>query len=278
MLRAVEHIRPMKGGAQSHLLRADDGHYYVVKFQNNPQHRRVLANEYIAARLAQWLELPVPPCDLIEVPASLIAGSPELVLRVAGETLRCSAGLQFASRLPCTNPHIPIFDYLPDAGLELVANLRDFAGMLCFDKWTCNCNGRQVIFCRRHPRSPMRVFMIDQGFCFNAGDWNFPDSPLRGVYSRNRVYQSVQGWESFAPWLARIEQCPEEVVYSCGEHIPPEWYGSWDDLERLLRQLVQRRERLRDLLSAVRASVRNPFPQWRVDVPATISHAAGAGD
>ncbi len=278
MLRAVEHIRPMKGGAQSHLLRADDGHYYVVKFQNNPQHRRVLANEYIAARLAQWLALPVPPCDLIEVPASLIAGSPELVLRVAGEVLRCSAGLQFASRLPCADPHAPIFDYLPDAGLDLVANLRDFAGMLCFDKWTCNCNGRQVIFCRPHPRRPMRVFMIDQGFCFNAGDWNFPDSPLRGVYSRNQVYQAVRGWDSFAPWLARIEQCPEEVIYSCGEHVPPEWYGSWDDLERLLRQLAQRRERLRDLLAAVRASVRNPFPQWRDDVPATVSLAAGAGD
>lgn len=278
MLRAVEHIRPMKGGAQSHLLRADDGYYYVVKFQNNPQHRRVLANEYIAARLALWLELPVPPCDLIEVSASLIAGSPDMVLRVAGQTLRCSAGLQFASRLPGTDPHAPIFDYLPDAGLELVANLHDFAGMLCFDKWTCNCNGRQVIFCRPHPRRAMRVFMIDQGFCFNAGDWNFPDSPLRGVYSRNRVYQAVRGWDSFAPWLARIEQCPEEVIYGCGERIPPEWYGSWDELERLLQQLVRRRERLRDLLAAVRASVRNPFPYWSDAVAAPVSRAAGVGD
>jgi hypothetical protein len=22
--------------------------------------------------------------------------------------------------------------------------------------------------------------MIDQGFCFNAGEWNFPDAPLCG--------------------------------------------------------------------------------------------------
>ena len=34
----------MRGGAQSHLMRCDDGNYYVVKFQNNPQHRRVLVN------------------------------------------------------------------------------------------------------------------------------------------------------------------------------------------------------------------------------------------
>jgi len=27
-----------------------------------------------------------------------------------------------------------------------VDNLHDFAGMLVFDKWTCNTNGRQTVF------------------------------------------------------------------------------------------------------------------------------------
>ncbi len=44
-LAVVQHIRPMRGGSQSHLMRASDGAYHVVKFQNNPQHRGVLANE-----------------------------------------------------------------------------------------------------------------------------------------------------------------------------------------------------------------------------------------
>jgi hypothetical protein len=48
MVLAVEHIRRMRGGAQSHLMRCDDGGYYVVKFQNNPQHLRILANEMLA--------------------------------------------------------------------------------------------------------------------------------------------------------------------------------------------------------------------------------------
>jgi len=43
----------MRGGAQSHLMRCDDG-YYVVKFQNNPLHRRVLVNEL----LGTWPILP----------------------------------------------------------------------------------------------------------------------------------------------------------------------------------------------------------------------------
>jgi len=34
------------------LMLGADGHVYVVKFQNNPQHTRVLANELLASRLA----------------------------------------------------------------------------------------------------------------------------------------------------------------------------------------------------------------------------------
>src|SRR5215471_5409809 len=35
---ARPHIREMRGGAPAHLLEADDGRFYIVKFKNNPQH------------------------------------------------------------------------------------------------------------------------------------------------------------------------------------------------------------------------------------------------
>ena len=72
MPTALEHIRPMRGGSQAQLMRADDGHCYVVKFANNPQHRRVLANEWLAGRLVQALGLPVPPMAMIQVPPVLV--------------------------------------------------------------------------------------------------------------------------------------------------------------------------------------------------------------
>ena len=65
-------------------------------------------------------------------------------------------------------------------------NLNDFAGMLVFDKWTCNTNGRQTVFFSQQRKAGEQAVvryktrMIDQGFCFNAGEWNFPDAPLRG--------------------------------------------------------------------------------------------------
>jgi len=63
---AVQHVRRMRGGAQSHLMRCSDGHFYVVKFQGNPQHTRVLSNEMLATRLAQAAGLPVPATEVVE--------------------------------------------------------------------------------------------------------------------------------------------------------------------------------------------------------------------
>jgi len=47
MKRALEQIPRMREGAQSQLMRCSDGHYYVVKFPNNPQHQRVPVNEMV---------------------------------------------------------------------------------------------------------------------------------------------------------------------------------------------------------------------------------------
>ena len=89
----------MRGGAQSHLMLASDGHPYVVKFQNNPQHVRVLANELLATRLAEAVGLSVPACDVVEVTDWLIEHSKDLSLDLGQSQERCTAGLQFGSRL-----------------------------------------------------------------------------------------------------------------------------------------------------------------------------------
>ena len=72
---AVQAIRRMRGGAQSQLMLGADGKLWVVKFQNNPQHVRVLANELIATRLAQTVGLTVPSSDVVEVTEWLIANT-----------------------------------------------------------------------------------------------------------------------------------------------------------------------------------------------------------
>ena len=91
-ISALQHIRPLRGGAQAHLLRASDGSYYVTKFQNNPQHVRVLANEMLASRLGVLLGLPMPRAEVIEVAEWLIAHTPDLRIRLAGQDIPCQSG------------------------------------------------------------------------------------------------------------------------------------------------------------------------------------------
>jgi len=111
--------------------------------------------------------------------------------------------------------------------------------------------------------------MIDQGFCFNASEWSFPDAPLRGLYARNQVYEGVTGMESFAPWLEQLEkQITESTFEAITREIPPAWYdGDFDALRRLSDQLLQRRSRIEELIVAARKSNRQPFPNW---IPKTM--------
>jgi len=265
MPRALEHIRRMRGGAQAHLMRCDDGFYYIVKFQNNPQHLRILVNELLGTRLAARLGLPTPPVAVVEVARELIEYTSDLVIQLGSGRIACQAGWQFGSRFPGDPTGMAVHDFLPDEQLREVENLPDFAGMLVFDKWTCNTNGRQAIFLLEAGKSRYQAMMIDQGFCFNAGEWNFPDAPLRGLYARHRVYESVRDMESFEPWLDRIEKRVNAALFDeLTKDIPPEWY-TWDHdaLFRLLEQLDRRRKRVPEWILEAKKSYRQPFANWR---------------
>jgi hypothetical protein len=263
MVLSVEQIRRMRGGAQGHLMRCDDGGYYVVKFQNNPQHLRILANEMLGTRLAERMGLPVPRAEVVQVRRELIELTADLVIQLGVGRTRCLAGKQFGSRFPGNPACLKVQDFLPDEELGEVGNLTDFAGMLVYDKWTCNTNGRQAIFFVENDR--YQALMIDQGFCFNAGEWNFPDAPLRGIYPRHRVYEHVTSIESFEPWLTCVEQCINKALLAeIAEGIPSEWYGEeYEKLRELLLRLDQRRGRVRELIVAARDSGRQPFPNWK---------------
>ncbi len=262
-IAAVQYIKRMRGGAQAHMLRCSDKELYVVKFLNNPQHVRVLANELLSTRLAGHIGLPVPATEIVSVDEWLIEHTPELCIQRQHDVVRCQPGLQFGSRYVLNPLKGQVFDYLPVDVLCRVHNFKDFCGMLLCDKWMGNVDGRQAAFARRLRSHKYRTFFIDQGHCFNAGEWTFPDHPLRGVYAQNEVYANVRGWDSFEPWLSRIENVEESGIWAVANEIPLEWYGARrGELDVLLRALFARRGIVRGLVRTFRDSVRNPFPQW----------------
>lgn len=263
---AVEFIRRMRGGSQPFLIACDDGHTYVVKFQNNPQHVRILANEMLASRLAQLIGLPVPGFAMVEVSPNLISGTPLLKFETSARVEECAAGVHFGSRFPGTPSRTLVVDFLPDRLLRRVNNLVSiFLGAYVLDKWTCNCDGRQVIFSRTIDQSGGRysATLIDHGFCFNDGEWNFPDSPIRSLYPRRLVYESVRGFQSFEPFLSRVENIQAAELEDSLRGVPTEWCGGeLQQLSRLVERLYERRRRIRQLIVDARQSSLRPFPNW----------------
>ena len=275
-ISAIQHIRPLRGGAQSHLLRASDGNWYVIKFKNNPQHIRVLANEMFATNLGLQLGLPMPPAEVIEVSDWLIEHSPGLRLQLAGLQLPFKSGKQFGSLYVGQDHPGLTFDYLPNEMLQNVRNIGDFARVLVLDKWASNSDGRQAVFSRKSARTgKYTATFVDQGYCFNASEWTFPDYPLRGVYASNSVYERVSGWDCFEPAVSRAETMDHNAIWRCAADIPAEWYeGDRGGLESLVQQLFRRRGQIRKLIDDFRTSPRKPFPNWKDSMSVAVTATA----
>lgn len=274
-LIARRHIRKMRGGAQSHLIEAGDGNFYIVKFRNNPQHRRILVNELIAAEFLKFLQIASPPVALIDVTADFLRDNPEVSFTLGARTIPAEPGWHFGSRHPGHPERDAVYDFVPDTLLEQVTNGADFLGMLVFDKWMSNADGRQCVFFRARIRQVSAAggerdtkgfvaWMIDHGYVFGGPEWQFQDSPVQGLYARPQVYQRVRSLADFSPWLEQVMYFPEHVVDRALKQVPPQWMnGEEAELESLLEKLLKRRKRIPELLEGVRAARSSPFPNWR---------------
>lgn len=274
-LGALRHIRKLRGGAQAHLIECSDGHFYVVKYANNPQHRRILVNEWIASALLRHLQIPAPDTAIVELDGKFIEQHPECRMQLGSREILPEPGWHFGSRYPGHPERLATYDFVPDQLLKQVHNLTDFLGALVFDKWTGNADSRQSVFFRAqinewlpaaeaHPRKLGFVaLMIDHGYVFNGPHWELINSPVQGLYTRKSVYNAVRSVENFQPWLDRVENFPDFVLDGALKTLPPQWLdGDDSDLERVLLQLLKRRKRIRDLLADARLAKVNPFANW----------------
>jgi hypothetical protein len=262
----------MRGGAQAHLIEAGDGHCYVVKFKNNPQHRRILVNEWMATAFLRYLQISTPDPAVIEVDDAFIGSNPEAAIQLGSRRLPPAEGWHYGSRFPGDPSRLSVFDFLPDVLLPKVVNLAEFAGVFVFDKWAGNSDARQSIYYRaklpaaadEEPRAGFVACMIDHGYVFDGPHWSFSDSPLQGLYFRPQVYEHVRGWPDFEPWLERVVSFPEEVIDSALRQLPRQWLdGEESEIEALLERLLARRRHVARLIEETRKSRPDRFPNWR---------------
>lgn len=275
-IRARNLIRKMRGGAQAHLIEAEDGGFYVVKFTNNPQHRRILINEWVACVFLRYLQVHVPETAVIELTSDFITSHSDLYISIGSNRQAVAPGFHFGSRMAVHPERVAVFDFLPDKLLCKVENRGDFLGALVFDKWVANSDSRQAVFFRARARSwtplkgeaPARIGffaqMIDHGFAFNGPHWRFQDSPIQGLYFRTSVYDEVRSLDSFQPWLDMVTNFPIEVIDSAWKEIPRAWLdGDEQALEQMFELLLKRRSQIVILIDDMHRQRSGAFPNWR---------------
>jgi hypothetical protein len=278
---AITWLRPMRGGSQTHLIKASDGHHYVVKLTNNPQGLRTLINEWISQRILTHLRIPCPEVEIIDLPQPFIEANPKLGILRNQIVQPPPSGWHFGSRYPGDPTILTVFDILPDIQLVSCRNVHHFPAILCFDKWAANADSRQCVFYRarladvlpsedkfQDPESAMRglvASMIDHGYCFNGTYWDFPDAPGYGLYHRPEVYRKVRGWAEFEPWLERIQSFPTDIFDKILHEIPRAWLPAdqQDEITNLFDRLLSRRAKVPHLIEAVHNRYPTHFPNWR---------------
>ncbi len=304
-VQGMEQIRRMRGGSQPHMMRCADKRskdlYFIVKFKNNPQSRRVLVNDLFCSTLARKVALPVPRVALVDVIEDMVRYTPALQVEFPYSRIPCDPGLQFGSAYVGNPRYGIVFDALFDQDYRKISNVRHFIGMLAFDVWTCNTDGRQAVYIRTDDEEDLQedgpgsaerpmlkkegfeAFMIDQGFCFNGEDWSFPN-PAGGInsmiYFRPSVYDKITDIDSFEPWLSNIQKVSAESMHSLAADLPNEWFveGERDLFDQVVAGLDGRRRQLADMLLLLIKRKRDSFKNWKPKMSTFIPARARGGN
>ncbi|MGA9624179.1 MAG: HipA family kinase [Bryobacteraceae bacterium] len=250
----------MRGTAQAHLLECDDGSFYVVKFSNNPQGgRRVLDNEFVSSLLLKRLGIHTPEIAVVNLGSDFLKANPEVRFsQGSNQTAVPEIGPHFGSLHVGGPVPATVFDSLPSAMLSEVVNRGDFLGVMAFDKWVSNADGRQAVFYRARISSEMPGYpsvgwvaqFIDNGLAFQGCDWTFYDSPVQGIYRRRIVYGRRPSIRDFDPWVSAIMDIDQNVLNGVFMMLPSNWIeGHEYKFRQVLKQLCDRRESVQRLLA-----------------------------
>ena len=253
---AVKQIGPLDGsGSKAQLILFDDGQQYVVKFKGNFQGPRVLANELIASRLAQMLQLPIAEFQVVRVPQIFIDFEPDMARRPF------IGGLQFGSLFyanALASPTQTMLGHLDNP--TLLASIVVFDHLI--NNWDRSCHGDNVLFL---PGSPPQLLLIDHGHAFLGPEWTveelqantLPVKPLFGNFYRIMAPYLVG--DVFAESLERVERLQRQQLAALMVDIPLEWGIYEAEQEALIEFLLARKDQVRPTIAKLQR--RGRFPQ-----------------
>jgi hypothetical protein len=221
MLKAVKYFGDVGIGVTSpQLFRADDRKIYVVKLQYGQLGSKVLANEFIAAKIGGIMGLCFPFSDIIEITEEIISQSSHLT------RLGAIPGLHFASRF------LNHTEYMKKNNLNKAVNTLEMAGVILFDHMFHNSdrnnNTKNILLRKEH--TGFRIYAIDNSHLIRSGKWTLKTiNSLSGAifpYCRQSyglLLKDHLSPQDFLPYIEKVANISDEDIESLVQQIPGEW-------------------------------------------------------
>ena len=251
-INLVQHVRALRGGSCPHLCRADDGGLYVVKFLENPQGPRVLANELLASRLALHLSLPVPRTEVVFLPGDLADAMTHV------SQFRICPGIHVGIPLVIGPLQGRSYDALPSEYIRHLRNWSKLLQMQVFDYWVCNRDIRQAIFWKLSRERIYSVSFIDHGHCFGGPEWSMFHRPpaVCGVCSQDTA--------ATVDIVSQISNIPDDLIAHYCSEIPPIWYQDGGPaIDVVEKALVARKHHLSQKLKELMTLHSSTMCKWK---------------
>ncbi len=231
-----------KGGSGAQIMADAAGNIYYVKFRENGQLLKILANEYVAGKIAQRLNLPCPDVHIVELETSLASTIPPI------NGLAISQGPHFGSSQLNNLYTIPnIRGIIPKC-----QNTNDFPSIILFDALLYNVDRKNDgNFIVTTTSSGYQFNIIDHGHCFGSYWDEATLTGIVGVWSDSyldEMYQTITHLDNFQPVVQTIKAIPDDFFTTLVNEIPVEWLPITQEREALIRFLIAQRDNIDTML------------------------------
>jgi hypothetical protein len=246
------------GITEPYHIMCNDGPF-VVKFAQNPQGPRSLVNEYVCAKLALGLDLPLPDARLVRVTESFLKENPEL------KEIGIETGLHFGSRK--IKKSAPVTS---SAVLKRSINCNIVPDILIYDHWINNDDRKSNTGNLLIETITKELHIIDHTHAFEIGSlWDDHQLNLRigqdivafdmsgSVYSHFR--NCITGNNPFFSIMNKINKLSYDDLINALVGLPDDWSCSIIEKKALQEYLMDRKIRMPEVLP----QLKKYLPYWK---------------
>lgn len=259
----ILHNKITNGVTKPFIILCNNGEQYIVKFQQNPEGKRVLANEFVCARIAELLDLPLANPSLINVSKEFLLIHGNEISEHVGEEV--FPGLHFG-----TQKIKNAFQINTAKIIDTASNKECIPSILLFDQLICNkdreSNGGNLLIDGKEKE----IVVIDHTHVFDLGPlWNEYElkrrlgEPFFRIQSNGYVYRKlipyVDGFSPFHHILGKMKSLNKNIVVDIIESIPEEWDVTKNERIVLSEYIMDRLERIEEALPILKENL----PNWK---------------